>query len=217
MPITFQKLQDDIHVLYENATDTPAVGDEDFDIRQTLINQAIKEWEIHEGMLWNELWTTWTYTTVSDSVTIPLPTDFLYFAGGVLVNGYSYNVIRPEQKTEYQESDYVCWVTGKTGAKSLRFLTTVATGTSIEADYYKEALISDDEVTISEVPDMAQPLFIEYWVLAELHASDNNTAGYNRAKQEADKYLSYMVIKNAQNPPYQPNNLPDLLTMPFGV
>jgi len=219
--LTESDLQDAIHTLYETDATTPASTDDDYLIRRRLINISINRWENNMGTLWNELWTNTTLNstgavlTLSTTTTTYAAPDAFVFAGGFvrITDGTdtlsTIAVIKPEE-AQINTNRLVAYFTGnpKTGydlnltqepGDSLN-------GKTLEYDYYKRAEAISDTTDVAE---MADPYYIVYAVVSELHKGDNNITLYQSALQEAEERLRQMVVKNTLYENYQDYGLQD--------
>ena len=218
---TESDLQDAIHTLYEVDATTPASTDDDYLLRRRLINIAINRWEKNMGILWNELWTNTTLNstgavlTLSTTTTIYAAPDAFVFAGGFvrITDGTdtlsTIAVIKPEE-AQINTTHLAAYFTGnpKTGydlnltqepGDSLN-------GKILEYDYYKMASAS---TLTTDIPEMSDPYYIVYAVVAELHKGDNNINLYQTALQEAEERIKQMVMKNTMYSNYQDQGIQD--------
>lgn len=219
--LTEQDLQDAIHVLYENDPTTPASTDDDYIIRRRLINIMINRWENNMGTLWNELWTNTdivstgaTLTIASGDTTYNAPTAFLFPGGFVFImdNGQQLAripVIKPEEAQVYKNTQ-AAYFTGNPSSGYVLNLTLEPgdewVGKTFKYDYYKRA---EAMANTSDTPEMADPYYIVYAVVAELHRGDNNLPLYEAALVEAEERLKQMVTKNTMYANYQDYGMDD--------
>jgi len=219
--LTESDLQDAIHTLYETDATTPASTDDDYLIRRRLINISINRWENNMGTLWNELWTNTsvvstgaTLTIATDDTTYAAPTAFLFPGGYVLImNGTEESsriaVIKPEEAQIYRDTQ-AAYFTGNPKNGYVLNLTQKPTssinGFTLKYDYYKRAEAISDTTDVAE---MADPYYIVYAVVSELHKGDNNITLYQSALQEAEERLRQMVVKNTLYGNYQDHGLQD--------
>lgn len=219
--ITESDLQDSIHTLYEADATTPASTDDDYIIRRRLINVAINRWENNMGTLWNELWTNTsivstgaTLTIATDDTTYNAPTSFLFPGGYVLImdgtTEYSrIPVIKPEEAQIYKDVQ-AAYFTGSPSTGYVLNLTqkpqSNINGFTLKYDYYKRAEAMD---ATTDIPEMSDPYYIVYSVVAELHKGDNNITLYQASLQEAEERLRQMVMKNTMYASFQDHGLQD--------
>lgn len=219
--LTESDLQDAIHTLYETDATTPASTDDDYIIRRRLINVAINRWENNMGTIWNELWTNTsivstgaTLTIATNDTTYNAPTSFLFPGGYVLImNGTEEHsripVIKPEEAQIYTSSQ-AAYFTGSPSTGYVLNLTqkpqSDINGFTLKYDYYKRAEAMD---ATTDIPEMADPYYIVYAVVSELHKGDNNITLYQAALQEAEERLRQMVMKNTMYANYQDHGLQD--------
>lgn len=219
--LTESDLQDAIHTLYENDPNTPASTDDDYILRRRLINIAINRWENNMGTLWNELWTNTsvvstgaTLTIATNDTTYNAPTSFLFPGGYVrIMDGTDIHqtipVIKPEEAQTYT-STQAAYFTGSPSAGYTLNLTqkpgSDINGFTLKYDYYKRAEAMD---ATTDIPEMADPYYIVYAAVSELHKGDNNLALYQATLAEAEERLKQMVVKNTLYANYQDHGMPD--------
>lgn len=220
--LTEQSIQDQIHTLYENDPDTPATTDDDYLIRRNLINVAINRWENDMGYLWNELWTNTTIyntgavlTIVAGTATYATPDNFRFPGGYVSIyNGTDLvkklRVVKPEEAQKFDSETEYAYFRGDTANGHTLVLNPAPTsdmnGYTIRYDYYKRATAMADA---DDTPEMSDPYFIVWNVVAELNKADNNIALYEAALGEAETRLKQMEVLNTMQPHYQDYGLDD--------
>jgi hypothetical protein len=207
--------------LYEADASTPASTDDDYIIRRRLINIAINRWENNMGTLWNELWTntslvsTGATLTISDGVSsYNAPTNFVFPGGYVRILDGSTEVskipvIKPEEAQASGGSQAAYFTGNPSDGYKLNLTQSPGAdlaGKNLKYDYYRRATAMDDT---TDVPEMADPYYIVYMVVAELHKGDNNITLYQTALQEAEERLRQMVMKNTMYANYQDHGLQD--------
>lgn len=184
--MTLQTLQDNIAVQYTNSTDTPTVGDDDWNLRTSLINSGISYWESQENIEWNELWTNGgtTPTTVTAGTTsYALPTNFRKCGEYIRIiktDGVkdTIQLIDPADRDKYINTPtYKAYISGKPGAYILNLLWTpsasdVYIGGTFDIDYYKYATALSGA---SDIPDMSNPMFLVHWVVSKLFQTQSPT------------------------------------------
>lgn len=220
MASTEETLQDTIQALYEGDTSTPGSTTEEYLARREMINAGINRWE-EENVDWNELRATLTgaadgdKTTSGSTTQYDCPTNFRKPGGYVRLYttaGQStyYSVIDPQKVQLFDNTDKkVCYFTGnpQDGYK-LNFLDTHDAGQTISYEYYKTA----DKVTAtSTTPEMADPYFIVYFVLARLYKEERPGLARDYFN-EAEARLSQMKVKNMTVAPWQENTIEDRLS-----
>lgn len=188
-----------INSLYEGDTSAPTSGEDDFTYWTSLINIAVNMWETEEGMLWKELFVKLAdasdgdKTTVADTHSYTLPTNFKFHAGGYVWIGSgtsktALKVINPEQYQLYANTEeHVCWFT----ATTLEFNPnmTVTGGYTINYDYYKYAT---KLASGTDTFEMSDPMFAVYYALSELRKDEGDTTSGAIATQK----LEAMKTKN---------------------
>ena len=218
--LTESDLQDSIHTLYEADATTPASTDDDYTIRRRLINVMINRWENNMGTLWNELWTNTavvstgaTLTIAAGDTTYAAPTSFLFPGGFVLIMDGTDQiakipVIKPEEAQI--STTQAAYFRGNTSQGYTLVLTQDPAvdwvGKTLKYDYYKRA---EAMAATTDTPEMADPYYIVYAVVAELHRGDNNLPLYEAALTEAEERLKQMVMKNTMYTNYQDYGLQD--------
>jgi hypothetical protein len=203
--MTLDEFQSRVHALYEQDSDSPSSGEEDYTVRTTLANDAINVWETENGVLWNELFTTLDdasdgdTTTTADTSAYDAPSDFKFPVGFVKITDAStggetfYEQIRPEDSgLDWDEGDKFYYVTGNksSGYKIHLNPTPDSTGDEIDYEYYKEA--SELSATTDEF-EMSDPGFAVYWTLNKLQAEEGRGG---MALQVAMEKLRGMKTKN---------------------
>lgn len=223
-PMTLDDIQHAIHLMYEGNVDYVASGDEDYSVRQGLINNWINRWANVEGMLWNELWKTTTanqYTFNSSTTSYNLPADFKFLGGFVRITPvgggtpFKVRVYPPDQVQIVDSNAPYAYVTGIPGSYVLNLNGIPATysGGAMNFDYYKLPLRLDNTTDIPEIPD---PYFLVYGVTSQLHLNTRNNSGYTVNKTEAETRLSQMMERNMLQPSYQDNTMEDVNYELFG-
>jgi len=205
-------LQQEIHTLVELDADTPESTDGDYTIRTTLANKWIRHWEGEDGMLWNELWKTGSFTSTgatsyllsSQSITdLRRPGGYVY---DDLNNLWS--VLRKEDIALMKNSDsYYCYFTGDEHVGFTLYFGDYypATGRTIYIPYFKKATTL---TTGSTKPEMSDPYYIVYGVASDLKSSEDPGES-DKFFQLAQKSLRDMKIRNLQVPPYMNNQIAD--------
>lgn len=220
--LTESDLQDQIHTLYENDSSTPASTDADYTIRRNLINTAINRWENDMGYLWNELWTNTTLystgavlTITSGTATYATPDNFRFPGGYVRIyNGTDLvkklRVVKPEEAQKFSATTDYAYFRGDPGNGYTLVLNpapgTDLNGYTITYDFYKRATAMSDT---TDTPEMSDPYYIVWSVVAELNKADNNIALYESALNEAETRLKQMEVLNTMQPHYQDYGLDD--------
>lgn len=215
-------LQEAIHAIYESDADTPDSTDDDYTIRRSLINVAINRWENDKGIFWGELWTNTgldgaggTLTVATSDSTYAAPTNFRFPGGYVKIyNGSTlhktYRVVKPEQAQTFSDSAEYAYFTGSPSSGFTLNLnpapSSTINGMTIKYDYYKYA--SKMSAT-TNTPEMSDPYYIVWSVVAELNKADNNIPLYESAIAEAEERLKQMEVQNMMYANYQDWGLED--------
>lgn len=218
-PETLQDLMDAINTNVSNDSDTPTEADDadEWGARLNLIYMAIRLWGVTQDVLWNELWTTYTGTTLSATTTYALSslTDFR-FPGGYLrltLNGNTgyVPIIKPSQARQYiDDGRHAAYFTGSNNAGwTLNLTWTPASGdgtfgATFLFDYYKYPL---KPTATTDKVEMSDPNYIVFWVSAQkaLLESQNNKYGVYDA--QATECLDNMRTMNDLLPDYQDNTV----------
>jgi hypothetical protein len=215
-PMTLQQLEEAIHVLYENSTDYPTSGDDDWNVRLALINAWINRWENVDGTLWHELWGVDTSRSVSyPTVDYLLPTDFKFPGGFIRLikpdgSFMQLKILPPEKAQLMDASEWYAIITGRPGAYSLTIngLTdTTWNGATIRVPYYKLATKLATSSNVTECPD---PYYIVHGVVADLHSMNRYTDGYDLRLEQAETRLGQMQARNEMVPPFMDNTIDDV-------
>jgi len=190
-----------INSLYEGDTTPPTAGDSDYVYWTSLLNVAINMWESEEGMLWRELFVNLEdasdgdKTTVADTFSYDLPSDFRFSASGYVWLGSgtsktALKVINREEVQAYENTtERVCWFSGST--LEINPNLTITGGYTITYSYYKKAtLLSDGTDTF----EMSDPMFAVFYALSELRKDEGDTtsAAIATQKLEAMRTLNIM-------------------------
>jgi len=216
--MTVQEFQDQLHAQYQGDIDTPAEGEEDWDLRLLLSYDWIDTWEGYEGTTWLELFvwlsdaTDGEDTTDGTSTQFDCPTDFKFPGGFVtLISGTQrakYRVIRPEEiEINRNSGEAVCWFTGnkRVGFK-LNFFSAPLSGQTIDYPYYKSAFKPTAAAHIFELSD---PSFLIKGVLSKLHELDGQGDSATLSLNLANSKLSMMKAMNQLPIWFQDSAIPD--------
>jgi len=221
-PVTLQNLMDEINTLVSNDSDTPTSTDDsdEWNARLNLINTAIRIWGTTQDVLWNELWKTFTGSTLSASTTISLAslTDFR-FAGGFLrlvLSGATTYIpfIQAEQAQDYiANGRRGAYLTGNNNSGWTLNLTWTPTsgdgtyGATYYFDYYKYPVKLS---ATSDKVEMSDPNFIVFWVAAQKALLESQNNKYQVYDSQATESLDNMRVMNDVLPDYQNNQVDDV-------
>lgn len=209
-----------VNSLYELDSTAPSSGDEDYTVWTALANVAVNLWENEEGMLWNELFVKLVdaadgdKTTVADTFSYDLPTDFRFPASGFVWLGSGTNksvlkVIKREEIQLYEnDTSHWCYFTGST--LELNPNLTVEGDYTISYGYYKYAT---KLTTSTDTFEMSDPMFAVYYALAELKKEEGDTSAAVIATQK----LEAMRTKNMMPTWYQEDSLQNKVSEGFGL
>ena len=211
-----------INTLYELDSTAPVSGEEDFTVWLGLLNTAVNIWENEEGILWKDLFTklsdaaTGDSTTVAGDTSYDLPDDFRFPASayvwiGTGTNKIPYAVIDIKNLQLYENnSDKWCYFTGTTLEFNPNIASNIATGDTINYNYYKYATAL---TTGTDTFEMSDPMFAVYFALAELKKEEGDT----QAAAIATQKLEGMKTKNSM-PLWLQTESPDVnFVTGFGV
>jgi hypothetical protein len=213
---TLDEILQRIHVLLEKDNQYPDSGDEDYEVRTALVQDAVEVWNGEENVLWSELFTTLADASTGDDttttdLTYDCPDDFVFLAGTVRLvqNGQRifFTKIEPHEQQQWIESGQkYCYITGnKSTGFTLHLSEYVATGLTIEYEYYKTVTIP---TTGSSEVEMDDPQFCVYWALAEL-VSDEDPGLSAKYSSIASSKLDAMKLKNNAPSFFQPHTVSD--------
>lgn len=204
--LSLDELQTEIHVLVSNDSDTPSSSDDDYTIRKSLINQAILAWEGEREVQWRDLWTTETSggTVAAGTTSYAVSATDFKFPGGYIIlddgtNQQKIKVIPPRQAQKYTSDVKLAYFTGNPkDGWTVNLLWTPATGdgtvgSTIKYDYFKYATKLDSGSDVSEISD---PMFIVYYVAAELKRMEDDFNSFSALQAKAANALQQMRIAN---------------------
>jgi hypothetical protein len=226
LPMTVQDISDDIHVAYEQATDTPALTDDDGLMRLKLINKGIRRWQYENSVRWKEL-------------------DVLNAAGAVIVAG---QIVYPITQSDFRELGSKIRIINLDGSKTIvdivdsEYYRNYMNGTglvqgynpprvaaisgnpslgysinlgwvpmatdnniggTIYFDYYKFA---KKMALMTDIPEMSNPNFLVSYSTAELFVNDDVNL-YTKFNGDALNDLSNMRDENDAAPPFASNSI----------
>lgn len=222
--MTVQDISDDIHVAYEQATDTPAITDDDGALRLKLINKGIRRWQFENGVRWRELWVINATgpTITANTVSYPLTqADFRELGSEIRIlkldGSYTRaKVVAPEHYKEYMNGNgqvidnnpgLVVAVSGNPSTGYFLNLGWVPTsgdptvGGVIYFDYYKFA---KKMTQMSDTPEMSNPGALVPYVTGELFVNDDVNL-YTKFNGDFLNDLANMRDENDELPPYASN------------
>jgi hypothetical protein len=216
--MTLSEILKKIHLLYEGDIDYPAEGSEDYELRKGLVNAAIDVWE-QENVRWRELFTNLSDASDGDkiantSTTIySVPSDYRFISSFLYIqdtngNKTYYVYKRPDDVIKLNKIDSsfkFFYETGGGSSKKINIVNPVD-GT-IHYSYYKKAKKLSNA---NDVPEMLNPDFIVYWVLAQLYEQDLRNDKVAQYQALAKQALDYMIIENETKPFNQSYNLAEL-------
>lgn len=216
--MTQDDLQDAIHALLENDSETPEFGDDSYTVRTRLLNQSIRVWENERDVLWKELWATETGDTVLvGDTTYSAPSDFKMPGGYIKFTDSNdsvtkLRVIDVEDFQRLEGEHKVCYFTGnpKDGYVLNLGWTPSASdallGADIEYPYYKTA---DALAAVSDKPEMSDPMFAVFWTAAHQALAEGDNNAYSVFFAQAQDRLSKMREANESGTNLQDNLLVD--------
>ena len=217
--MTLQQIQDNLHSLLENDSDTPESGDDTWDVRTRLSNQAIYQWENEREVLWKELWATESGndTVTASDTTYDAPADFKMPGGYIRFTDDDDKVtklpiVSVEDVQTYDGEEKVCYFTGNPKDGYVLNLgwtpdsTDELTGTAISYDYYKTA---DQLSATSDEVEMSDPMFVVFWVAAHQAQAEGDFNSYSTFFAQSQEALRRMRIANETGTNHQNDLLED--------
>jgi len=216
--MTLSEILKKIHLLYEGDIDFPAEGSEDYELRKGLVNAAIDVWE-QENVRWRELFKNLSDASDGDktatfSTTIySVPSDYRFISSFLYIqdtngNKTYYVYRRPDDVMKIDKlnsSSKFFYETGGGSSKKINIINPV-NGTIYYSYYKKAKKLSNPD----DVPEMLNPDFIVYWVLAQLYEQDLRNDKVTQYQALAKQALDYMIIENETKPFNQNYNLAEL-------
>lgn len=217
--MTLTQLQQNLHALIENDSDTPESTDDTYTVRTRLINQAILQWENERDVLWKELWATESGndTVTASDTDYDAPANFKMPGGYVWFTDADGNVTKlpivdVEDVQTYDGDEKICYFTGNPQdgyVLNLGWSPTASdqlTGQAISYDYYKTA---DQLSSASDTAEMSDPSFIVFWVAAHQSQVEGDFNSYTVFFQQAQEALRRMRVANETGTNHQNMNLED--------
>jgi len=192
--------------LYRGEADTPTSTDDEYTIALGLSREAISRWANYDGTYWKELFTTavdyGAETVTTGTATYPAPEDMREAGGFVKLldaNGdttFSYPIIEPQEAQSRNDSATYCYFTGDPNNGFTLHLNpapeTNLNGLKIDYVYYKKPTLM---TTATDMPEMADPMFIVHRMLANRFRVSRNPY-YSSAKIDAEDCLKTMQLDN---------------------
>jgi hypothetical protein len=217
-PLTLQDVEDAVEINVNNDTDTPAEGEDEWNVRMGLAQRAVGVWE-GQDVLWDELWTTYTHgSTATAATTYTLTFTDFRFKGSWLrltLSGSTTKVplISPEEAQNYETNARVAWITGnnKTGwTLNLGWTPVDGDGTfgaTITFDYYKHAF---KPTAAADKFEMSDPEFVIHWVTAQKSLLESQNNKYSVYSGEAQRVLETMKVMNLIGSPNSSDTVDDM-------
>jgi len=217
--MTEAEAQSSLHRLYEGDNQVPSTTDEDYLVRRSYLNDAIRQWE-QQGM-WRSLIGTLTSasdgtkTTTSGTSTYSAPTDFKRPVGFLRITdsegSETYYENLPIEKVQLFDNDTTSrfyYITGndQDGYTINIHGTPTTTGLTINYEYYKHA---DTLTATTDKFEMSDPYYAIYYALAQLFAGDGQGDRSTLALVEANDKLKVMKRNNMVAGFFQDNYVPD--------
>lgn len=229
MYYSLQDLQDRIHTLVDNDADTPTQGEDEWNTRLNLINQAIGKWE-SQDIMWDELWSRHTHGstvaagdldyTLSTLTDMRLPGGYLEL---VLDGSTSYiEIISPEQYQSFAGEARVAYFTGNNSAGwtlNLGWTPAVGDGTvgaTIKFPYYKFATRFTDSSLTTDKSEMSDPNYIVYDVAAAKSVLESKNNQYSVYSVEALNCMDRMKAINEIRANNNPMTIDDVDYIAYG-
>lgn len=208
--MTVDQILQKVHRRYEGSVDYPVSGDDDYDLRLALLGDGVESWA-DEPQNWKELYTPVSTSdgdkTTDGTSTIDCPTNFLRPATMLQISNTYYTFQRKELTINTLRNDsgaYFFTVVGTPGAYDIQVNPTPATGLTITYDYIKTAT---RPTTGSEIPQVPNPNFLVYYILAALYEQDNRNDLVNFYEQKMAQEINKMVINHVRKPADHPNQI----------
>lgn len=216
--MTFEEIFTEYFSLYRGqASKIPVFGEREYTLGIIMGNSAIKKWERADGILWKELFTTYTASAaiVDGTVTYAAPTNMRKPPAFVTINGVDIKVIPVQDLDLYSDTQTgIAWFTGSAqGGYSLNIrslLSTHAAGGDITYTYFKKATLLPTTTTPAAiVPEMSDPTFMIQDMLATRAQQARNGFVFKAAKAESTAALANMKIENDSGTYHNGQNMRD--------
>lgn len=207
-----------VHILAEGNIDYPVSGEDDYEMRKVLANKWVRSWENEEGIVWDELWTEGTKTTIASTASYDLSIsnpDFKQPGGWVRLTGPIYYPVLKTKELALLADSYATYVyfTGSVGTGyTLKFNANApptSSGSTITFPYYKSATQFTTGTTKTEMSD---PDFIIHGVVSDVLSLDDPDESQKNF-EIAQAKLRGMKTRNTMAPWYTSNTIPDLGTV----
>lgn len=177
MAKTVDDILNQVHRDYEGDTDYLEFADEETQLHFSYLKDGIEEW-LDRFPEYREVFTDLTTATDGDKTTnggsiYDCPTNFVRPANVVKVGSKYLTYIPPEKVAlKLQDNSASEWftITGSPGAYKLRINPAVASGSTIEYDYWRSITLPTLATSTIEV---SRPSFITAYILNKLYAEDD--------------------------------------------
>lgn len=194
----------EVYYRFEKSPDEPDNTSEDYIVRLSYANRAIRQWEHEEGMDWKELYQTITGTLVngvcSDNVTALA--SFKRPSGLLRIGSDRYSYVRPERverEVTMYPSKKIYTVTGSKGSYAVNVYPAVSGTFSLDIQKNATTYSTGEETTEIE---MSNPEFLIQFVVAMLYLDDNNSSQAGVEMQSATGAMEAMKLNNEKTPFY---------------
>jgi hypothetical protein len=212
---TLQDFQDRVHANYE-VTDinTPLLGSDDWNVRVSLCNQAVDEWDVRNRK-WDELYKMLNQASDGDKIAtlgqkvFNAPTDFERPVSDVKVALPTgaikfFTYIRPQNLYKYAFDTTTPYYyitgeyTGALGGYQLNIMNgNFLGGEVVDYPYYRQPR----KMSVpTDLFDMRDPNFAVEWVLEKLHEGDSQEDRGQLAVLKSELLLQAMLIANLDSP-----------------
>lgn len=203
-PMILSRLLEEIHTLFSNGIDYPVAGDEDRNVRIALINSVIRSWQDYNNIKWRSLFDVRANQTIAAEGDVSLATDarFRRVSGRISLILASQTLKVPVFSQERLDDDDLpdtyAYISGAPGSYLVNLVGVPEQwiGATVRYRFYRYATqLNNDEDT----PDMTNPNFIVFSVVAILFQLAHNNTGYTIYFNQAGTSLDGMTVANLEN------------------
>jgi len=204
---TLNDIQSKIASLVDQSTTPPSSGGSEWNIRTTFINRAIKEWS--EAYDWENLRSiTWLNTSGVSGATLALPADFRKMAAypnfydGSIDGGEDWSEIMPHEINLHISTDKYFYILGDVGHGFYMIWNpaTLASGTTINIQYYKNPTVLSVTTDATECPN---PEFLIDRTMAFIFEARSDARFQEVEAKAREKLLQMIDNENAKSVAYR--------------